>query len=176
MINIETIENNIWTVINTINANPTIIDKPNAPSPTGVYNTIGVNEVTQVANEFVYDTNASGITKVKGQYNVSVKFSSYRQPTKVDINNLQFHIYNNPVVIDAFLSYGLHVHGTGTRILDIPAVMEGQWEERSEFDVDFLLANIENVDTSFIGQVTVEGDYLDDAGDIVYQSSVTVTD
>ena len=156
MINYIALEDAIYTIVAAIlTPNPVIIARQAAPAPnssTLPYTILQVGNLTQKGREIIGTTGATGTAEVKADYQVSVEFQSYGTGSRDDMAKLEF-AFNTPTTVESFLAAGLALVNHPI-LLDIPKVINTEWEETSLLTVTFNLADVNDSDTGFINKVT----------------------
>lgn len=177
MINYEAIEDAVYGVVEPIlNPNPVIFSRQADPAPnsnTAPYTTILLNNLVQIGRESLGATDNTGMTPVKLDYQLVIDFQSYGTGARNEIAKLQ-SAFNKPTVVDQFLVAGLAMVRQPT-VLDIPKVINTEWEEVALIAVTFHLADSNDDDTSFIDTVVdLTGDILDQTGAIAGTIQTTI--
>lgn len=179
MINYEAIEDAVYTIVAPIlSPGPLIFARQADPAPnssTEPYTTILLNNLVQVGREQVGRSDSNGMTPVKLDYRLVIDFQSYGEGARNQVAKLQA-FFNRPSVVDQFLVAGLAMVRQPT-VLDIPKVINTQWEEVALIAVTFHLSDVNDDDTSFIGSVVdLTGIIEDPAGNTVDTIQITITD
>ena len=178
MIDYTTLEDSVYTIIEAVLApSPVIIARQPAPAPNAddaPYTTILLQNLTQLGREIIGNTNALGITEVKADYRLQIDFQSYGTGARNDIEKLRFS-FNTPPIVEQFLAAGLALVGH-PEVIDLPKVINADWEETAILTATFNLADNNDSDTSFIGTVSnIDGDINDCTGALVAEIDLTVT-
>jgi hypothetical protein len=181
MISYTDIEDSVFDIVNPV-INPTNVQDrvifarqadPAPSSKTEAYTTILVKNLTQIAREIVGKTDDNGVTPITVDYQIQIDFQSYGPGARDIIAQLRF-AFSTPSIVLQFLDSGLALVGHPV-VVDIPKVINTQWEEVSLLSATFNLSDTNDDDTGLIETVEdLDGDILDCAGNVVRQIELTV--
>ena len=174
MLNLQTLRNSLYTALANYTTNDLIPEDSNAPSPSGEYLTYKLFSPVQTGLAEIGDIDGADLTPITINWMISCRISDYRSEDHTDLNNLTFNLFNNPVLRQDLIAIGLSPLGTPS-INDIPAVLEGIFEERSTVTFKFHSQETQLVDSGVIETVELEGTYKDCTGSTILVTNTTVS-
>ena len=178
MIDYKAIEDSIYDIIEPIlNPSPIIMARQASPAPNSSalpYTTILVKNLTQIGREITGTTDINGDTNINTDLQVNVELQSYGLGARDDIQKLRA-AFNASSVVEAFLRAGLAMVRHPV-VVDIPKIINVEWEEVALLTVTFNLGDLNVDNTSFIATVLgFTGDIKDCAGTTVRTITTTIT-
>ncbi len=121
----------------------------------------------------VSDTDLNGDTLVRSEYDVTFTLTSFGPNSKNISANLHFAITDNILTHDSLVGIGLFQFNTPI-VSDIPVFENTMWEEQNQITIQFHYAYEELIQTSYIKQSTIDGEFKDIADNIVLTTSQTI--
>lgn len=174
MLNLKTLRNSLYTAIAPYATNTLIPEDSNAPAPSGEYLTYKLFSPAQNGLAELGEIDGNDLTPVTINWLISCRISDYRSESHEDLNSLAFNLFNNPVLRQDLIAAGLSPLGTPS-INDIPAVIEGIFEERSTVTFKFHHQETQLIDSGVIEDIELEGTYKDCTGATILVTNTTIS-
>lgn len=139
------------------------------------YITIRITNFDQIGREIVRQPVApSTLSKVRADYRLELRVRAIGGRAKEALACVLF-AFNRDDIIDRFacdarLAFSLH-----TDAIHVPALINEVFEERQQATIVFFHSVVQDVDLGCIEKVdTLDGNYLNQGGDIVLSTSTTI--
>jgi len=142
---------------------PVIFEDSNSrrPGPDKSYITLKLTNFYQGGQEEYQATDHNGITPIDSTYSMKFRFTGVNDKTATPISSVSWNLLNNPIVIDRLIGIGLSIITEEVELIDNPTFRNARFEEQTEFVVETLYVDTNDVDTSFINKVSVEGKFYE---------------
>ena len=148
---------------------------PAAPRPTSdTYVDIVITNIDQVAREYFKEVDENDFSPMVVDYSLMMQFRSLGSDAQNVMSSITYGM-NRPDIVDRFANEAGLAYASETTATYIPALLESQFEERSQLEVKFFLSLTEEIDLGTIEVLeNAEGTYLDNDGNIQYTSSTGI--
>lgn len=158
--NIRLLESDCVKVLAPLITTQIIVADQNRPAPSDDYITLGVSNIESTGRTSLSPVDEDGNMTLDTPYEITIRVGGLKSKTQADLFKLSAHVRGSPLTLDGFIGKGLYFT-TASSVREVPVLIQGEIEERAEFDMMFNYVDSYIVDVGYIDKTSVEGTYKD---------------